>query len=143
VRATVSPITEHGTVTGYISLRKKPARAEVSAAEALYKSGSVPSEKPSLSKRFQNLTLQTKLQLLVQPALLLMLGIGSLEQGRGFAVVADEVRKLAEKPGDQPRKLPKWWKEYGVARAMQSVKWWLQSKWSRPVLPWLRRPVTP
>jgi methyl-accepting chemotaxis protein/aerotaxis receptor len=31
-----------------------------------------------LSKRFQNLTLQTKLQLLIQPALLLMLGIGSL-----------------------------------------------------------------
>ena len=78
VRATVSPITEHGTVTGYISLRKKPTRAEISAAEALYKSGGAPSAKIPLSKRFQNLTLQTKLQLLVQPALLLMLGIGSL-----------------------------------------------------------------
>ena len=78
VRATVSPITDHGTVTGYISLRKKPTRAEVSAAEALYKSGNVPSGKLSLSKRFQNLTLQTKLQLLIQPALLLMMGVISL-----------------------------------------------------------------
>jgi methyl-accepting chemotaxis protein/aerotaxis receptor len=78
VRATVSPVTENGTVTGYISLRKKPTRAEISAAEVLYKSGSVPSARLPLLKRFQNLTLQTKLQLLVQPALLLMLGIGSL-----------------------------------------------------------------
>ena len=78
VRATVSPISNRGTVTGYISLRKKPTRAEVAAAEALYKSGHTHSEKLPLFKRFQNLTLQTKLQLLIQPALLLMLGIGSL-----------------------------------------------------------------
>ena len=78
VRATVSPITDHGTIIGYISLRKKPTRAEVSAAEALYKSGSAPSGKPSLAKRFQNLTLQTKLQLLIQPALLMMMGVVSL-----------------------------------------------------------------
>ena len=78
VRATVSPVTNNGIVTEYISLRKKPTRAEVSAAEALYKSGKAPSAKIPLSKRFQNLTLQTKLQLLIQPALLLMLGVGSL-----------------------------------------------------------------
>jgi methyl-accepting chemotaxis protein/aerotaxis receptor len=78
VRATVAPITDKGTVVGYISLRKKPTRAEVSAAEALYKSGKVPSGKLSLFKRFQNLTLQTKLQLLIQPALLLMMGVVSL-----------------------------------------------------------------
>ena len=78
VRATVSPITENNAITGYISLRKKPTRAEVTAAEALYKSGLAPSAKLSLTKRFQNLTLQTKLQLLIQPALLLMLGVGSL-----------------------------------------------------------------
>ncbi|MFA6180487.1 MAG: PAS domain-containing methyl-accepting chemotaxis protein [Candidatus Methylopumilus sp.] len=78
VRATVSPITDNGKITGYISLRKKPTRAEVSEAEALYKSGRVPSEKLPLAKRFQNLSLQTKLQLLIQPALLLMLGVGSV-----------------------------------------------------------------
>lgn len=78
VRATVSPITDHGKVIGYISLRKKPTRAEVTAAEALYKSGNAPSGKLSLLKRFQNLTLQTKLQLLIQPALLMMMGAVSL-----------------------------------------------------------------
>lgn len=77
VRAIVSPITDQGVVTGYISLRKKPTQAEVSAAEALYKSGRTPSVKLPLIKRFQNLSLQTKLQLLIQPALLLMLSVGS------------------------------------------------------------------
>ena len=78
VRATVAPITDHGNIIGYISLRKKPARAEVAVAEALYKSGNAPSAKLSLSGRFRNLALQTKLQLLIQPALLLMLGAVSL-----------------------------------------------------------------
>jgi len=78
VRATVSPITEQGAISGYISLRKKPTRAEVSAAEALYKAGHAPSAQRSLTERFRDLTLQTKLQLLIQPALLLMLGFGSL-----------------------------------------------------------------
>lgn len=73
VRATVSPITDKGAVVGYISLRKKPTRAEVSVAEALYKSGRVPSAKQPLSRRFQNLSLQTKLQLLIQPVLLLLM----------------------------------------------------------------------
>lgn len=78
VRATVSPITDHGTIIGFISLRKKPTLAEVSAAEAQYKAGVSPSAKLSLAGRFRNLTLQTKLQLLIQSALLLMLGAGSL-----------------------------------------------------------------
>ena len=77
VRATVSPITDHGNVVGYLSLRKKPTRAEVAAAEALYKSGKVPPSKLSLSKKFKNLALQTKLQILIQPVLLVLLGIGS------------------------------------------------------------------
>jgi aerotaxis receptor len=77
VRATVSPITDNGTVVGYISLRKKPTSAEISAADALYQSGKIPSGKPSLSKRFKNLSLQTKLQFLIQPVLLVLLGVGN------------------------------------------------------------------
>ncbi|MFA6972613.1 MAG: PAS domain-containing methyl-accepting chemotaxis protein [Gallionella sp.] len=76
VRATVSPITDQGTVVGYISLRKKPTHTEVSVAEALYKSGRAPSMQLPLAKRFQNLSLQTKLQLLIQPVLLLMMSVG-------------------------------------------------------------------
>ena len=36
VRANVTPIKEDGRITGYMSVRTKPARAEVDAAEALY-----------------------------------------------------------------------------------------------------------
>jgi len=77
VRATVSPITDNGNVVGYLSLRKKPTSAEVSAANALYQSGDIPSGKPSLGKRFKNLSLQTKLQILIQPVLLVLLGVGN------------------------------------------------------------------
>jgi len=78
VCATVSPITDNGNVVGYISLRKKPTRAEVAAVEALYQSGKPPSARRSLGEHFRDLSLQNKLQLLIQPALLMMLGIGSL-----------------------------------------------------------------
>ena len=36
VRANATPIVEDGAITGYISVRTKPSRAEVAAAEALY-----------------------------------------------------------------------------------------------------------
>jgi len=36
VRANVTPVAENGVVTGYISIRSKPTRAEISAAEQLY-----------------------------------------------------------------------------------------------------------
>lgn len=36
VRANVTPLIEEGAVTGYISIRSKPAREDVAAAEALY-----------------------------------------------------------------------------------------------------------
>jgi len=36
VRANVTPVVENGRVTGYMSVRTKPARAEVEASEALY-----------------------------------------------------------------------------------------------------------
>ncbi|WP_341890583.1 methyl-accepting chemotaxis protein [Variovorax sp. YR752] len=36
VRANVTPVKEEGRITGYMSVRTKPSRAEVDAAEALY-----------------------------------------------------------------------------------------------------------
>jgi methyl-accepting chemotaxis protein/aerotaxis receptor len=78
VCATVSPITNHGQVVGYVSHRKKPTRAEITFAEAQFRTGAVSSKKFSLAEFFRNLSLQTKLQVLIQPALLVMLGIGSL-----------------------------------------------------------------
>ena len=50
VRATVSPIIENGQIIGYLSLRKKPSRAEVTQAEAQYQSGTPPSSRHPLLK---------------------------------------------------------------------------------------------
>ena len=36
VRANVTPVTEHGQISGYMSVRTTPSRAEVAQAEALY-----------------------------------------------------------------------------------------------------------
>lgn len=75
VRATVSPILRHGQVVGYLSLRKKPSRQEVAAAEALYRTNpkSAPASLFSLRKWFGNLRLQYKVQLLIQPLILVLL----------------------------------------------------------------------
>ena len=74
VRANVAPIKEDGRIVGYISVRRKPSRAEVTAAEALYRS-----EKAHVSKSplhlIKNLGLQAKSQLLIQPVLLILLTV--------------------------------------------------------------------
>ena len=75
VRATVSPILRHGQVVGYLSLRKKPSRQEVTAAEALYRANpkSAPTSLFSFRKWFGQLRLQYKVQILVQPLILVLL----------------------------------------------------------------------
>jgi len=74
VRANVSPILNNGNVVGYISLRKKPSRAEVAAAEALYSAGKPSTKRFSIVNWFGKLTLQKKLQVLLQPVLLIAVG---------------------------------------------------------------------
>ena len=80
VRATVSPITSQGQVTGYLSLRKKPSRQEIEEAEALYRA--YPHDAPrtafSARKWFDGLSLQLKMSLLIQPLLLMLLSIGTV-----------------------------------------------------------------
>ena len=74
VRANVAPIKEDGRIVGYISVRRKPSRAEVAQAEALYRM-----EKPPISRSplrlFRNLGLQAKTQILIQPVLLILLTV--------------------------------------------------------------------
>lgn len=76
VRANVSPILVDGKVTGYLSLRKKPSKAEIAEAERLYKSGK-PSTHFSVKQWFGKLSLQKKLQLLLQPVLLIAVGVAT------------------------------------------------------------------
>lgn len=79
VRATVSPVLHHGRVVGFLSLRKKPARQEVSDAEALYKAcpSKVPTPSFSIWRMFGNLSLSAKMNLLVQPLLFVLLSSGT------------------------------------------------------------------
>lgn len=74
VRANISPVINHGKVVGYLSLRKKPSREEIAAAEALYRSPNLPRRHFSIARWFCKLPLQNKLQVLLQPVLLLVMG---------------------------------------------------------------------
>lgn len=97
VRATVSPVVKDGHVAGYLSLRKKPTRTEISAAEMRYKADKSGSGLPMLH-RFKNLPLQTKLQILIQPMLLVLLGIGNVfiyQQIKATIMHAAELRAEA------------------------------------------------
>jgi PAS domain S-box-containing protein len=85
VRANVSPIMKNGNVVGYISLRKKPTRAEVAKVEPLYRAGKAPASRFSIAVWFGKLSLQHKLQLLLQPAVLIVAGFATL-------YVADHVK---------------------------------------------------
>jgi aerotaxis receptor len=62
VEANVTPITEHGTITGYLSVRTKPGRAQISEADALYaqmRDGKAHGAK--LARWFSALSIKTRL----------------------------------------------------------------------------------
>jgi PAS domain S-box-containing protein len=76
VKALVSPIMEKGGVTGYLSVRRAPSRVEINSAEALYKKLNETGA-PIGSKfdrfKFVSLSLNLKLQILIQPILFILL----------------------------------------------------------------------
>ena len=97
VRATVSPIIQNNNIVGYLSLRKKPSRAEVAQAEALYKSGKTPSTNFSFTTWFSNLSLKNKLQLLIQPMLFILLSIATFVLSDSIkTIMVDSVKQRAE-----------------------------------------------
>lgn len=66
VRATVSPIVEDGKVVGYMSLRRKPSRAEIASVQPLYQLSAAPYKWRSPMDWFTGLPLKQKLHLSVQ-----------------------------------------------------------------------------
>jgi len=78
VRATVAPIIENNKLTGYVSVRQPPTRAQISAAEALYRklnqSGAKVVSRYERFK-FRNWPINYKLSLFVQSALLVIFGL--------------------------------------------------------------------
>jgi len=71
LRATVSPVTHLGQVAGYLSMWRKPSRLEISEAEALYRMAEAPHQPFSIRRWFDNLHLETKLQIMIQSVLLI------------------------------------------------------------------------
>ncbi len=76
VKALVSPIKAEGRVIGYLSVRRTPTRNEITEAQTLYRklgeSGAQIGSKFDRF-RFKNLSLNLKLQLLIQPVLFVVL----------------------------------------------------------------------
>jgi len=76
VKALASPIKVKDNIVGYLSVRSAPTREGVAAADALYKSlnqsgASIGSKFDRF--KFRNLSLNLKLQLLIQPVLFIIL----------------------------------------------------------------------
>jgi len=79
VRATVSPIFEEGRITGYVSMRRAPTRSQIDEAAETYRAYSQSGAAFVSSGerwKFKNWSLKSKLQLVVQGALLVVLGMG-------------------------------------------------------------------
>lgn len=66
VRATVSPIVINNEAVGYMSLRRKPTKHEVSQAEELYRRNQPSDKRRSLIAWYGKLSLKSKLNLSVQ-----------------------------------------------------------------------------
>ena len=101
VWATVAPLFDDGKVAGYVSVRRPPSRAKISQAENLYRelnqTGTEVLSKLEMYK-FKNWSLRTKLQLLVQGTLLVVLS------GAQFYIantVLDEMKVQAVEKGEQ------------------------------------------
>ncbi|MBI5429583.1 MAG: methyl-accepting chemotaxis protein [Nitrosomonadales bacterium] len=81
VQATVVPLMEAGKIVGYMSVRRKPSRDLVAEAEGLYRelnqSGAEIGSKYERWK-FKNWPLHTKMQVLIQGSLAVMLCLGQL-----------------------------------------------------------------
>jgi PAS domain S-box-containing protein len=96
VRATVSPIIENNQVVGFLSLRKKPTQAEIADAEKLYKSANAAAARFSIARWFRNFSLQKKLQILIQPVLLLLLSLATVALSDSIKeIMVDSVQERA------------------------------------------------
>ena len=101
VRATVAPIIENGSISGYVSVRRTPTRKQIEEAEALYRElNQTGAQVVSRYERykFKNWSLSTKLQFLIQTTLILVLTVAQVFVS---ANMREESKSLAEDKGDQ------------------------------------------
>jgi aerotaxis receptor len=100
VKALASPLKENGQTVGYISVRTAPSRSEITSAEALYKqlnsSGEAIGSKYDRYK-FRNLSLNLKLQVLIQPILFIILACATyFLYGQMKTTMLDHAEQRAE-----------------------------------------------
>lgn len=101
VRATVAPVIENGSITGYVSVRRPPTRQQVAEAEALYRelnqTGAGIVSKYERFK-FKNWSLAGKLQFSIQTTLIVVLTFAQIFIS---ANLREESKTLAEERGTQ------------------------------------------
>lgn len=102
VRATVSPIVMNNDVVGYMSLRRKPSRDEVSKAQELYRSDHAPKRSRSVINWYSQLQLKTKLHLSVQIVIFIILMLsGILIANIAESRMQDVAKRHASEIADQ------------------------------------------
>lgn len=101
VRATVAPIIEHGSIVGYVSVRKKPTRKQIDEAERLYEKlnrAGTPIESKYERFKFKNWPLAGKIGLFIQATLLTVLTTAQIYISNDMR---EESRALAREKGSQ------------------------------------------
>ncbi len=89
VEAHVTPVRENGQIIGHMSVRKKPERSQVEAAEALYDDMKNGSHKPSFSHRLAHINVFSRMRLItkllipvvISSFVLITLALAIAEQG--------------------------------------------------------------
>ncbi|MDX8379875.1 MAG: PAS domain S-box protein, partial [Gallionella sp.] len=97
VHAIVTPILRTGKITGSLSLWKTPSKKKIAEAEILYRTVTPPNASFSIKRWFSQLRLQTKLQLLIQSAILLTGLLATLGlYGQMTAAILENAQDRAE-----------------------------------------------
>ena len=129
VRANVSPVKRHGEVTGYMSVRTRPTRAEVAQAEQLYKRfrdgrhGKLAFHKGLVVRRgwfswrtvTQTLSTRWRLHLAILLAAAPGLGWAALGSGSGLALTGSLLTMLAASV------VAAWWLERQIVRPLNAI----------------------
>jgi len=101
VQATIAPVIENGSITGYVSVRRPPTRRQVAEAEALYRElNRTGAQVVSRYERykFKNWSLAGKLQFSIQTTLILVLTAAQIFISGNLR---EESKMLAEEKGAQ------------------------------------------
>lgn len=91
VEATATPLRENGNLVGYMSVRRKPSRASVEAAESLYRQ--IREGKATLNRKvsfWEKLSIGGKVNAAVLALVALVIGLSSLFIGWRIEVVLSE-----------------------------------------------------